>query len=327
MVLAIVFVLLKLAQTKTTNIYMKNKLLSLASLLAVFNANAIEIGPTGSGVEMSGFVVFDYVNDDGSGPTAGVNDGDSAFMTSEVEVDFDFSSGPVSFALDIDVYKDGESNGSSYLEEAVATYAFNDNLSVSAGKMLSYLGFEAYDAPNMYQISSAYVTSYGYLYDGYADGISVDYATDMFSVGIWAGLEEQSSFEYALAYTGIENLTAKYIYADYGGSSESKQTIWASYSFGSLLLAGELANHEDNGGTVGDDTDAYLIMGNYGFTDSLSLTLRFSSTEDKGTTTSDIDKLTVSPTYMVTDSLALLAEYSDIEDQDEFFGVEIIYTF
>ena len=35
---------------------MKNKLLSLASLLAVFNANAIEIGPTGSGVELSGFV-------------------------------------------------------------------------------------------------------------------------------------------------------------------------------------------------------------------------------------------------------------------------------
>ena len=29
---------LKKQQTKTTNIYMKNKLLSLASLLAVFNA-------------------------------------------------------------------------------------------------------------------------------------------------------------------------------------------------------------------------------------------------------------------------------------------------
>ena len=35
---------------------MKNKLLSLASLLAVFNANAIEIGPTGSGIELSGFI-------------------------------------------------------------------------------------------------------------------------------------------------------------------------------------------------------------------------------------------------------------------------------
>ena len=35
---------------------MKNKLLSLASLLAVFSAKAVEIGPTGSGVEMSGFI-------------------------------------------------------------------------------------------------------------------------------------------------------------------------------------------------------------------------------------------------------------------------------
>ena len=40
------------ATNYNTNKYMKNKLLSLASLLAVFNANAIEIGQTGSGVEM-----------------------------------------------------------------------------------------------------------------------------------------------------------------------------------------------------------------------------------------------------------------------------------
>lgn len=309
---------------------MKNKLLTLASMLAAFNLNAIELGPTGSGVEMSGFVVFDYINDDGSGPVAGVNDGDSKFMTSEVELDFDFSAGPVSFALDVDVYKAGsgsDGNATTYMEEAVATYSFNDNLSVSVGRMLSYLGFEAYDAPNMYQISSAYITSYGYLYDGYADGISIDYATDMFSVGIWAGLEEQSSFEYALAYTGIENLTAKYIYADYGGSDESKQTVWASYSMGSLLLAAEVAQHENDSGTAGNDTDAYLIMANYGLTDSVSLTLRLSSTEDKGASVSETEKFTVSPTYMVTDDLALLAEYSDIENSDEFVGIELIYTF
>ena len=44
------------------------------------------------------------------------------------------------------------------IEEAVLTYTINDNLSISAGRMLSYLGFEAYDAPNMYQISTAYST-------------------------------------------------------------------------------------------------------------------------------------------------------------------------
>ena len=75
------------------------------------------------------------------------------------------------------------------MEEAVLTYAFNDNLSVSAGRMLSYLGFEAYDAPNMYQITTAYSDV---LYDGYYDGVSVDYATDMFSVGVWTDLAEKA---------------------------------------------------------------------------------------------------------------------------------------
>ena len=198
----------------------------------------------------------------------------------------------------------------------------------SAGRMLSYLGFEAYDAPNMYQISTAYHTGHTTgLYDGYADGISIDYANDSFSIGIWADLAEQSSYEYAFAFTGVENLTAKYIYADYASGPESKQTIWASYSLGKLLLAAELANHENDDGVVGDDTEAHLLLGNYAFTDALSLTVRFSSTEDFGTVTGTTDKFTVSPTYMVTDDLALLAEYSDIEGAEDFIGVEAIFTF
>ena len=305
---------------------MKNKLLSLASILAVFNLNAIEIGPTGSGVELSGFVVLDHTSADGAG--------NGAFMSSEVEVDLDWSTGPVAFSLDIDVYKNGpglvnglDADGTS-IEEAVITYTVNDNLSFSAGKMLSYLGFEAYDAPNLYQISTAYdQASYGPLYDGYADGVSVDYATDMFSIGVWADLAEKSSFEYALAFTGVENLTAKYIYADYGGSSESKQTLWASYQLGKLLLAGELAKHDNSGGIAANDEDGWLVMGNYSITDPLSLTLRYSNVESKGATPADTSKLTVSPTYMITDDLAFLAEYSDIEGKDDFIGLELIYTF
>jgi hypothetical protein len=299
---------------------MKNKLLTLASLLAAFNLNAIEIGPTGSGVEMSGFVVLDHTNQDVTGS-------DSAFMTSEVELNFDFTSGPVAFALDLEAFKgtgDANSAVDTFVEEAVVTYTFNDNLSMSAGRMLSYLGFEAYDAPNMYQISGAYHSNFGGLYDAYADGVSLDYGADDFSIGIWAGLEDQSSFEYAFAYTGIENLTAKYIFADYGGSDESKQTIWASYSVGSLLLAAEAATHEV-GNAADDKTDAYLIMGNYGINDNLSLTVRYSETEDTGSVA--VDKFTVSPTYMVTDDLALLAEYSDLSNAEEFVGVELIFTF
>ena len=129
---------------------MKNKLLSIASLLAVFNLNAIEIGPTGSGAELTGFVVLDYASSGGT----------SSFSSSEVELNFDWSTGPVSFSLDYNVFGDDRTGtaGETDMEEAVVTYSFNDNLSVSAGRMLSYLGFEAYDAPNMYQISTAYST-------------------------------------------------------------------------------------------------------------------------------------------------------------------------
>ena len=131
---------------------MKNKLLSIASLLAVFNLNAIEIGSTGSGAELTGFTVIDYSS---SGES-------SSFALTEVELDFDWSTGPVAFSLDFNVFGDGRTTGvetpptEDELEEAVLTYSFNDNLSVSAGRMLSYHGFEAYDAPNMYQITGAY---------------------------------------------------------------------------------------------------------------------------------------------------------------------------
>jgi hypothetical protein len=300
---------------------MKTKLLSLASLLAILNANAIEIGPTGSGAELTGFVVFDYASQGGN----------SGFATSEVELDFDWSTGPVAFSLDYNVFGDDRTGtvGQTDMEEAVLTYTINDNLSVSAGRMLSYLGFEAYDAPNMYQITGAYETQAATgLYDGYADGFSVDYATDMFSIGVWTGLEEKPSFEYAFAYTGVENLTAKYIFADYGGSSESKQTIWASYQLGKLLIAGEMADHNEiDDPTPVTDEDGWLVMGNYSITDPLSLTLRYSNTETTAATVSEVSKFTVSPTYMVTDELALLAEYTDIEDSDEFIGIELIYTF
>ena len=195
---------------------MKNKLLSLASLLAVFNANAIEIGPTGSGAELGGFVDYSAVSQ---------GDETSPVSTAQVELNLDYSTGPVSFSLDFDLTAADDTSGN--LEEAVLTYSITDSLSFSVGRMLSYLGFEAYDAPNMYQFSYAYDYATGGgqdIYDAYADGFSVDYATDMFSVGIWTDFAEKPSFEYALAFTGVENLTAKAIFAEYGGDTVNLST-------------------------------------------------------------------------------------------------------
>jgi hypothetical protein len=322
---------------------MKKKLLSLASLLAVLNTHAIEIGPTGSGVELGGFV--DYSAASQGGTTSPVS-------TAQVELNLDFENGPVSFSLDYDLtatqgLSDSDEDGtldstSGNLEEAVLTYTISDSLSVSVGRMLSYLGFEAYDAPNMYQFSYAYdyATEGGQdIYDGYADGFSIDYATDLFSVGVWTDFAEKPSFEYALAFTGVENLTAKAIFAEYGDDADDIMTLWASYQLDKLLLAVEFATDEKNSlattPTIKDyDIDAFMIMGNYSITDSLAVTARYSQAEyTYGTDSIDVDKFTISPSYSFTDNFSGLIEYSTYDvtagnaEPDDLTAIELIYTF
>ena len=335
---------------------MKNKLLSLASLLAVFNANAIEIGPTGSGVELSGFI-------DIAGQKQGA-DSETTFV-GQVEVNLDFSSGPVSASVDVDFtdtqgLSDGESDGltgaaddttSGNLEEAVVTYDLGNGLSVSAGKMLSYMGFEAYDPTNMYQYSYAYElgglndTGAQMIYDAYDVGFSIDYGTDSFSIGLWSSMESDAGYELALAYTGIENFTAKAIFSDFSAPAAGayeKSTFWVSYQLDKLLIAGEIAENDQLDAGGGDDVDGYLIMANYAMTDSAAITLRYSGLEITGwgdnTVGYEGTKFTVSPSYVFNDNFSGLIEYSSYDsdtltagtydvEPEELIAVELIYTF
>jgi hypothetical protein len=314
---------------------MKTKLLSLASVLAVFNLNAVEIGPTGSGIEFGGFVDWAYQSQDAPDGT----DADS-FDATQVELNLDFVNGPISVSVDYDIYStDGDNDGAADqsgadLEEAIVTYDFGNGFSVTAGKMLSYLGFEAYDAPNMYQYSYAYDAGAGginggqNIYDAYDDGVSLDYGSDMFSFGIFASAESNGGYEYALAFTGIENLTVKAIMADWDAYEVT--TLWASYQFDKLLLAGEVAKRDLENTTA--DIDGWLLMGNYTITDSVALTVRYSETE---VGLESYEKFTLSPSYVFNDNFSGLLEYStyDVEnvaaakDPNDLFAVELIYTF
>jgi len=292
---------------------LKNKILSLASLLAVSSVHAIEIGPTGSGLELSGFVDL-YFQSQKDVETTDV---------SQVEINLDYASGPVSMSVDFDLY-DSATNG-AILEEAIITYDFGNGFSVTGGKMLSYLGFEAYDPTNMYQYSYAYDQGGGAqnIYDAYDDGVSLDYGSDMFSVGVFASVEQDGGYEYALAFTGIENLTVKAIMADWDAYETT--TFWASYQMEKLLVAAEVAE-KDN--TTGTDIEGWLIMGNYAVTDAIGLTLRYSEQE---VGTDEYEKITISPSYVFTDNLSALIEYSTYDtaatDPGDLVAVEVIFTF
>ena len=59
----------------------------------------------------------------------------------------------------------------------------------------------------MYQYS--YVYDYGNyavqsIYDAYDVGVSLDYGTDDYSIGVWTSAENSAGYELALAYTGTK---------------------------------------------------------------------------------------------------------------------------
>ena len=324
---------------------MKNKLLSLAGLLAAFNLNAVEIGPTGSGMELSGFI-------DIAGQKQGANS-ETTFV-GQVEVNLDFTSGPVSASVDLDFTESqgvdlANATTGGNLEEAVVTYDLGNGLSVSAGRMLSYMGFEAYDPTNMYQYSYAYDIGFqaGYegaqlIYDAYDVGFSVDYGTDDFSIGVWSSMEADAGYELALAYTGIENFTAKAIFSDFSAPTAGayeKSTFWVSYQMDKLLVAAEVAEN-DQADAGSSDVDGYLFMANYAMTDASAITLRYSGIEITGATNETVTyegtKFTISPSYVFNDNFSGLVEYSSYDsdvvtgalvEPEELIAVEVIYTF
>ena len=73
---------------------LKNKIVSLASLLAVSSINAIEIGPTGSGLELSGFVDLFFSSQKKIETTD----------VSQVELNLDWEQDAVSVSVDFDLF-------------------------------------------------------------------------------------------------------------------------------------------------------------------------------------------------------------------------------
>ena len=119
--------------------------------------------------------------------------------------------------------------------------------------------------------------------------------------------EADASYEYYAAYTGVENLTVKFIYADDPGY-ETYNT-WASYDYGSFTFAAEYTSTDVEASAA--DTEVYMALAYYSFGDA-GLTLRYSGGEYKG---ADFDRITISPSYAFSDNVFGLVEYS-VDDLD-----------
>lgn len=205
-------------------------------------------------------------------------------------------------------------------ETVTITYAYSDELSFTLGNILSYQGFETYDATGLFQ--------YSYLGDGpvysaaYAYGASADYVTDAYAFGAWIGESDDSaSLEFLAAYTGVEDLTVKFIYADDPGYET--YNLWASYDINAFTFAVEYVQTD-----YADDSEleAYMALAYYSFGDA-GITLRYSDVDYNGV---DYEKFTISPSYSFSDNVFGLLEASFVEFGGEStteLAAELIYSF
>lgn len=253
-------------------------------------------------------------------------DGDNSYTSvAEFELAFSYTTEPAFAVVELSFEGTDDGNGDVSLETAIVGYNFSESLSVSAGNILSYFGWETYDATGLYQYSYAY-RDQSPLYPAYAVGASIDYVTDDYALGFWAGDADDGkiSLEFMAKYTGIEGVTLFAAYADDPGYES--YNFWASYEVDAFTFAIEYVDVDWAGGL---ESEGYLAMVNYAF-ENAGVTFRYSVQEDNFIA-DDWEQFTISPSYTFTDNLAGLFEISFIdgglEGADYAWAFELIYTF
>ena len=257
-------------------------------------------------VELSGFVDMSILSDDG----------EVGMGLDQLELDLSTDLGDgISIRADVNAMGPTEP---VTLEQAYIAYEVGEGLSLTVGKFLSCTGFEAAEPTGMYQYSYSATQVYG----GYQNGIAASYGTDKFGVygavvsSVWDGsdkdLDGDFGIEAQLTLTPIEGVTAKAAFA-----MEDKQNlinVWGLYENGPLSVAAEVNVMSDwvNDDGAFDSGLGYLAMVNYGLSDQIGVTARYSAIAltppGKGAKDVETNEITIAPSYAISDNWGLVAE-------------------
>jgi hypothetical protein len=255
-------------------------------------------------------------------------------------------------------YTPGGSPDETTLLDVYATYDAGGGVSITGGKFLSWLGFEAFDIPNMYQITYANGDWLAPI-PGYHSGLKLNYSEGAWSGGvalldsIYGGLKgdgelrSNAGYEAYISFTGIEKLTlwlggamqtegaftrntaGRKVYASSAAEEVFTLNFWASYQVTeSLLLAGEYVTKD----SYTMDGYNWLLFANWAFDEKIATTFRVSGEDiDNGPS---FTKLTVAPSFKVTENLSVRLEVSLYDykdngpvDNDTFLGVQGVFKF
>lgn len=309
---------------KTKLHIMKNYIISLIAGAALFASSASAEIVLTDDLSAYGYIDVAYTDvDDGTDLTGGA---------AEFELGFSFAPVDSAWSAVAEIsYDNDATTQNAEFETVTISYVASDELSFTVGNILSYQGFETFDATGLYQYS---YQGRGPVYSAaYANGGCADYATDDYALGAWIGESGgDASLEFLAAYTGIDGLTVKAIYAD--DPTYETVNFWASYDYNAFTFAVEYTDTDVmlDGDETGSGLEATMALVYYSFGDA-GLTLRYSDVEyDTGTVVEDYSKFTISPSYAFSDNVFGLIEVSFVDDDaavDETteFAAELIYSF
>lgn len=273
----------------------------------------------GNRVRMRGFVdfIFAYQDEELSGESADFSD-------TAADIDFLLDFSPVT----AEIHLSTASGADVSLEQAFGRYSFNQDFSVTFGRQLTALGFDADEAPGLYAVTPAYTI--GGLTSNYVDGARLNFNNGQFGLVLglhdtygWTGntnLGEGVAIDIAASAMIVPGLEGRigFAFEDVEDVDDSISQIntFLSYSGSSLTIALEYDNYNIYGSTLWD----IMLMANYSFTDWFAATLRYSHEDNEFAALSyeSADRFTLAFLFTVTNNLFFNFEYS--HSQREVIG-------
>lgn len=235
--------------------------------------------------------------------------------------------------------------------DAFATLDLGNGSTLTAGKFLSYLGYEAFDIPNMTQISYANGDFLAPV-PGYHTGIKWDYSDKDTGFGlavvdsVYSGpnylkgdseLRRNAGFEGYFVYKGITDLTVwtGFGYETKGNVINKNEDIltldlWLGYNLSKDATLGLEYIHKDGG--LGNKGYNWLVYYGYNFNANWSSAFRVSG-EKLSNGGPGFTKFTVGPAYKVNDNFFVRGEVSLYDytrhtaSRATFAGLQTVFKF
>jgi hypothetical protein len=270
-----------------------------------------------------------------------------------VKTNFNFNYKPVSGTVSLYYVPNLPKNELSVLD-AYVTYDAGGGFSVTGGKFLSYLGYEAFDTVNMTQITYGMVTV-GTLggVPAYHTGVRLDYGDKNISYGVAVvdsvfspngfakgdgELAHNAGFEAFVKSTPSADLTlfGAITYDTKGGFQPVSVTIldfWAEYKLTKDATVAAEYLYKDGGDFAKGST--WLTYLNYAFSKDWSGVFRISGESLSGKTktiANNAVQYTFGPALKVSDNLTVRAEvsywdYSGTGRDKTLYGLQGVFKF